>query len=204
MTNNDRKEHWENIYALKQPNEVSWTQQVPETSLQFINSCGLPKDASIIDIGGGDSRLVDFLLSDGYTNITVLDISENALQRARKRLGDKATQVNWIVSDVLEFEPEHNYDIWHDRAAFHFFTDDNEIQKYIQLISRYVNSDLIIGTFSDRGPLKCSGLHIKQYSPESMLQLMSEHFKSVDCITIDHVTPFDTTQNFLFCHYKKK
>lgn len=201
--NTERKEHWEKIYATKQPNEVSWTQIVPQTSLDMIAESGLPKTASIIDIGGGDSNLVDFLLDAGYENITVLDISANALERAKSRLGDRAKLVKWIVSDVLDFKPDTTYDIWHDRAAFHFLTEQAAIEKYLQLLRRHAGSDVIIGTFSDIGPTKCSGLVIEQYNENSLEHLMQPDFSKIPCVTTDHITPFDTKQNFLFCHFKR-
>lgn len=201
--NTERKEHWEKIYATKQPNEVSWTQIVPQTSLDMIAESALPKRASIIDIGGGDSNLVDFLLDAGYENITVLDISANALERAKSRLGDRAKLVKWIVSDVLDFKPDTTYDIWHDRAAFHFLTEQAAIEKYMQLLRNYAGSDVIIGTFSDIGPTKCSGLVIEQYNENSLEHLMQLDFAKIPCVTTDHITPFDTTQNFLFCHFKR-
>ena len=121
------KEHWENVYANKTPSEVSWTQEVPKTSLELIRKIPTDKSLNIIDIGGGDSLLVDFLLAEGYTNITVLDISGLAIERAQKRLGNLSNNVTWIVSDINDFKPNHKYDIWHDRAAFHFLTEDNQI-----------------------------------------------------------------------------
>ena len=127
----DRSYHWNKIYSTKQPSEVSWTQEVPKTSLDFIHSFGLSKTAKIIDIGGGESKLVDCLLDEGYENITVLDISKNALEKAKKRLGDKAQKVNWVISDITEFKPTINYDIWHDRATFHFLTTNEQISKYL-------------------------------------------------------------------------
>ena len=126
-----RKEHWEKVFATKQPNEVSWTQEIPKTSLDFVHTANLDKQANIIDIGGGDSKLVDYLLDEGFENISVLDISEEALTRAKKRLGRKADKVVWIVSDITEFQPTITYDFWHDRAAFHFLTTENEIVKYL-------------------------------------------------------------------------
>lgn len=201
--NTERKEHWEKIYATKQPNEVSWTQVVPQTSLDMIAESGFPKTASIIDIGGGDSNLVDFLLDAGYENITVLDISVNALERAKSRLGERAKLVKWVVSDVLDFKPDTTYDIWHDRAAFHFLTEQASVDKYLQLLRKHAGSDVIIGTFSDAGPTKCSGLVIEQYNENSLERLMQPEFAKIPCITTDHITPFDTTQNFLFCHFKR-
>jgi len=146
------KNHWEKVYETKQPNEVSWTQEVPETSLEFIHSFNLPKTAKIIDVGGGDSKLVDFLLDEGYENITVLDISAKALERAKSRLGDKASQVTWIVSDVTEFQADTTYDIWHDRATFHFLTTTEQINQYLDIANRAIGSYLTIGTFSKNGP----------------------------------------------------
>jgi trans-aconitate methyltransferase len=198
-----RKNHWENVYENKQPNEVSWTQENPKTSLDFIFETNLDKTAKIIDIGGGDSKLVDFLLEEGYENITVLDISEKALERAKKRLGKNAEKVNWIVSDITEFKPETSYDIWHDRATFHFLTTTEQIEKYAELTEKWVSDFLIIGTFSENGPTKCSGLDIKQYSESKLEKQFSERFKKLKCITEDHVTPFETTQNFTFCAFEK-
>jgi hypothetical protein len=199
----DRKKHWDAVYETKQPNEVSWTQENPKTSLDFIRETHLDKTAKIIDIGGGDSKLVDFLLEEGYENITVLDISEKALERAKKRLGKNAEKVNWIVSDITEFEPETDYDIWHDRATFHFLTTTKQVKKYVEIIEKRVASFLIIGTFSDQGPKKCSGLEIKQYSESELENQFSNRFKKLKCITEDHVTPFETTQNFTFCTFEK-
>ena len=148
----ERKEHWENVYESKAPHQVSWTQEVPAISINTINSLLLPKDVKIIDIGGGDSKLVDHLIQNGYTNITILDISAKALERAKKRLGEKANQVTWIVSDITVFNPETTYDVWHDRATFHFLTTQAHIKGYRNLVNEYVNKQLIIGTFSENGP----------------------------------------------------
>lgn len=199
----DRKKHWEAVYESKQPNEVSWTQENPKTSLDFIKQVNLSKTAQIIDIGGGDSKLVDFLLEEGYENITVLDISEKALERAKKRLGKNAEKVSWIVSDITEFKPETDYDIWHDRATFHFLTTQEQVEKYVEIIEKCVSNFLIIGTFSDQGPKKCSGLDIKQYSKSELENQFSNRFKKLKCITEDHETPFETKQNFTFCVFEK-
>ena len=200
-----QKVHWDKIYSTKQPNEVSWTQQLPKTSLDFIHAAQLPKSANIIDIGGGDSRLVDYLLDDEFQNITVLDISEHALDRAKQRLGHKAEKVNWIVSDITEFKPKTSYDFWHDRAAFHFLTTAEQIIQYITTARQAVKEKgfVTIGTFSTAGPQKCSGLEIKQYSEEMLTKELLNGFQKIKCITEDHVTPFQTTQNFLFCSFKK-
>src|ERR1041385_3623138 len=147
--NTERQTHWENVYEKKQPDEVSWTQEKPATSLKLIYELQLRKDAGIIDVGGGDSKLVDYLLDEGYQDITVLDISAKALEKAKNRLQSKAERVNWIVSDVLDFQPEGTYDLWHDRAAFHFLTSPQEIKKYVDIVERAVSRFLVIGTFSD-------------------------------------------------------
>ncbi len=203
---NTSKEHWEKIYSTKQPNEVSWTQDVPVTSLQFIHEFDVPKSAHIIDIGGGDSKLVDFLLDEGYENISVLDISEASLEKAKQRLGDRASKVNWIASDINEFQPNTHYDVWHDRAAFHFLTTDTEISSYLSKARAAVNENgfVTIGTFSENGPKKCSGLDIKQYSESTLTSELYNGFEKLKCITEDHTTPFNTTQNFLFCSFKRK
>lgn len=199
----NRKAHWEKVYTTKQPHEVSWTQDLPSTSLAFIRGFGLPKAASIIDIGGGDSRLVDCLIEEGYENITVLDISENALERARRRLGDKGKNVKWIVADVTDFHPTDSYDIWHDRATFHFLTTPEQIAAYLDTARQAVNHFMAIGTFSENGPQKCSGLDVRQYSEEELQKQLEAGFRKLKCITEDHVTPFHTTQNFLFCSFAR-
>lgn len=205
MENFDRKKHWEEIYQTKQLNEVSWFQPIPETSLDFFKHFDVPTHAKIIDIGGGDSFLVDHLLSIGYQDITVLDISEAAIDRAKQRLGAKAESVKWIIADVATFSPTEKYDFWHDRAAFHFLTDEQEISNYIETAQQHMNSTgiLVIGTFSEQGPKKCSGIEIKQYSEMTMTQQMSPFFEKIKCITVDHKTPFDTIQNFVFCSFRK-
>lgn len=199
----NRKEHWEKIYSTKQPNEVSWFQVYPKTSMEFVKLFDLSKTASIIDIGGGDSHFVDSLLEAGYTNITVLDISSHAIERAKLRLGKKAEQVKWIVSDITEFVPQEKYDLWHDRAAFHFLISEEQADKYVEIAHNGISDKgiLILGTFSESGPKKCSALDIKQYSEKSMSEKFVKYFKRFKCITEDHQTPFNTTQNFLFCSF---
>ena len=197
------KQHWETVYENKTPDQVSWTQEKPEVSLDLIREADVPKTAKIIDIGGGDSKLVDFLLEEGYQNITVLDISVKALERAKKRLGKKASQVQWIVSDITAFQPTEIYDLWHDRAAFHFLTTREDIEKYVSIVDEFVLERLVIGTFSKQGPTKCSGLEISQYDDSGLTKVFENHFEKVKCLTTDHKTPFDTLQNFQFCSFKK-
>lgn len=205
MENFDRKKHWENIYQTKALNEVSWYQPIPETSLEMINKYQIPLNAKIIDIGGGDSFLVDHLLAKGYQDITVLDISEAAIERAKKRVGENAGKVKWIVTDVAKFQPQEQYDFWHDRAAFHFLNEEQEISNYIDAVQKSLNPSgiLLIGTFSEQGPKKCSGIEIKQYSEISLIERFKKNFEKIECMSVDHKTPFDTIQNFIFCTFRK-
>jgi cyclopropane fatty-acyl-phospholipid synthase-like methyltransferase len=200
----DRKKHWKTVYETKNPDQVSWTQETPKTSLEFIHSFGLKKTAKIIDIGGGDSKLVDYLLDEGFENITILDISAKSMEKAKDRLGEKANKVNWIVSDVTEFEPNMTFDFWHDRATFHFLTTTEEIKKYLKTARKSVNGFLTIGTFSKNGPKKCSGLEIKQYNEDELTLELKNGFDKINCVTEDHITPFNTTQNFLFCSFERQ
>lgn len=201
----DRKQHWQNIYQTKQLTDVSWYQPVPETSLNFVQKYCPSKTAKIIDIGGGDSFFAESLLALGYTDITVLDISEKALQRAKERLGNDAGKVKWIVADAANFEPPCNYDFWHDRAAFHFLTDKNDIANYTATAYTALNDNgiMVIGTFSENGPKKCSGIEITQYSQKELADAFSLRFENLECSAIDHRTPFDTIQNFTFCSFRK-
>lgn len=205
MENFDRKKHWENIYQTKELKDVSWFQPTPETSLDFFKQFNVPPTAKVIDIGGGDSFLVDHLLDLGYQDISVLDISAAAIERAKQRLGDKAKNVKWIVADAATFKPTEKYDFWHDRAAFHFLTDEQEISNYLQTAQENINTTgvLVIGTFSELGPTKCSGIEIKQYSETTMTERLKNFFEKIKCITVDHKTPFDIIQNFVFCSFRK-
>ena len=201
-----QKEHWEKVFETKAETEVSWYQKMPKTSLDFISKLNITKEAKIIDIGGGDSYLVDALLEQGYTNITVLDISAKAIERLKNRLGAKANKVTYIVSDILDFNPKETYDLWHDRASFHFQTDAHQIEKYADIVSKAIvnNGHMVIGTFSENGPKKCSGLDITQYSEVKMKSVFENNFDLLDSFTEDHATPFDTIQNFIFCSFKRK
>lgn len=203
MDNQAIQEHWEKVYQSKTPDQVSWTQAIPQSSLDLINSFYIDKTASIIDIGGGDSTLVDCLLELGYSNITVLDISNKALQRAKDRLGDKADKVQWIVSDITQFNPPQSYDIWHDRAVFHFLTSDEDIARYVAIANRFVKHNMVIATFSDNGPKKCSNLPVNQYSADKLQQVFRGAFIPLNSFTQDHTTPFDTVQNFVWCSFEK-
>ncbi len=202
----DKKHHWENVFATKAENEVSWFQPYPKTSMEFLELFQLPLNANIIDIGGGDSHLVDALLEKGYQNIWILDIAATALGKAKQRLGDRAKQIHWLVTDVTEFVPPVQFDFWHDRAAFHFLTDEESINKYVSIAESGIkkNGYLILGTFSDEGPQKCSGLEIKQYNEASMSARFKPAFNRIKCIREEHTTPFNTVQNFLFCSFQRK
>lgn len=206
MTEFDRKRHWENIYATKALEQLGWHQPVPEVSLNFIDDLNLPKEARIIDVGGGDSYLVDNLIDLGYTNLTIVDISEAALEKAKQRLGKKAEVVNWIVEDVIDFEPLIKYDLWHDRATFHFLLDPDEIEHYLVKLSASIKLEgyLVIGTFSESGPTKCSGCDIKQYSAQDLKVHLAPSFDLKECISTDHITPSEIIQNYTFCCFKRQ
>jgi len=199
----ERQIHWDSVYETKQPGEVSWTQEKPRTSLDLIQYLNLDKKAKIIDIGGGDSKLADHLLDEGYEHITVLDISAKALEKAKLRLGKRAEKIKWIVSDITDFEPTTTYDLWHDRATFHFLTNDAEIKKYIDIVHRSVSGFLVIATFSDNGPQKCSGLAVKQYNEDQLVKQFISDFDKLRCFGEDHITPFNTIQNFQFCSFNR-
>lgn len=196
--------HWENIYKNKSPNEVSWTEEIPSTSIKFFKDFNIDKNSPIIDIGGGESKFVDFLLEEGYNNISILDISENALIKVKQRLGIKANKIKWIVSDINTFKPDTKYKIWHDRALFHFLTSKKEINRYIKNVSKYAEN-IIIGTFSKSGPNKCSGLQVTQYDQDSLENCFKKSSLSLlRSEYIDHNTPFNTIQNFIFCSFSSK
>ncbi len=200
----DAKTHWENIYSKKALTEVSWYQKTPQLSLSYLKAFDIPKDAKIIDVGGGDSFFVDHLLDLGYSHVTVLDISEKAIERAKARLGERAHLVDWIVGDASTFNTEVQYDFWHDRAAFHFLKSPEDIDRYKKNVNDYVtkNGIVVIGTFSLNGPLKCSGIEIFQYSEESLAQCFS-FLDKIDSKIHQHTTPFDTVQEFVFCSFRK-
>ena len=200
------KVHWDHIYQNRSEDELSWFQPYPKTSMEFLNLFNLPLTANIIDIGGGNSHFVDVLLDKGYTNIWVLDISEAAIDSAKERLGAKASLITWIVSDVTTFESSVRFDLWHDRAAFHFLKSEDKINKYISVAETLIkkNGYLILGTFSENGPQKCSGLDIQQYNETSMSDQFVVSFERIKCIHEDHITPSSVVQNFLFCSFRKK
>jgi 2-polyprenyl-3-methyl-5-hydroxy-6-metoxy-1,4-benzoquinol methylase len=199
----DNKKYWENIYQKKEIDGVSWYQKVPIESLQLIKKYSISNSDKIIDIGCGKSFLADNLLELNYTDISLVDISSNALKEVKDRLQNKS--LNFIETDILNFNSNDKYDIWHDRAVFHFITNPEGIEKYISLCNKYINNQgiLIIGTFAEDGPLKCSGLEIKRYSVDQISGLFKETFELVESFKILHKTPFDTEQSFLFCVLRK-
>jgi len=206
MAENKMKLHWDNVYYNKNENEVSWYQKIPKTSLDHIKSLNLNLDSKIIDVGAGESRLVDNLLDLGFNNIDVLDISKKSIEKAKNRLGEKSEKINWIVSDINDFVSNNKYDLWHDRAAFHFLKDSSQINNYVELANSSLNSKgkIILGTFSSNGPLKCSGLEISRYNSSSINEIFKKHFILLNHRISIHPTPFDTFQEFLFAVFEKK
>ena len=200
---NNREAHWENIYTRKSPQEVSWTQEKPALSLSWIQSLHLPKDVSIIDVGGGESLLVDNLIDMGYSDLTVLDISQAALNKSQERLGSKAKLVQWIQADIITFQPKKKYTLWHDRAVFHFLTQKEDIATYTKMVSTAVDQYLLMSTFSKEGPLKCSGLPITQYDADTISVNFSAAFKLIQQEKEIHTTPFNSTQAFIYALFKK-
>ncbi len=200
------RDHWQKIYTTKNEDELSWFQRYPTVSMQLVHSLNLDLNSKVIDVGSGDGRFIEALLEKGYREIPGLDISEAAIQRAKTRLAEKSGLVKWIASDILNFEPLSKYDLWHDRATFHFLNNEEEINQYISIAEQAINPNgyLIISTFSEKAPKKCSGLEITQYSESSLAAKLEQGFEKVSCVNEDHVTPGGTVQNFLFCCFKKK
>jgi len=201
-----KKDHWEKIYNSKALDEVSWYQPIPKTSLNFIDSCSLQSNSPIIDVGGGDSFLSDYLLKRDYEDISVLDISSNAIERAKKRQGELSNKIDWIVSDVLDFNAKKKYAVWHDRAVFHFLRDKKDIENYINILSKSLidNGNLVLGAFAEDGPKRCCALDVRRYSFQNFENLLSEYFTIIKTQNVIHKTPFDTEQSFNFIQAIKK
>ena len=199
----ENKLHWENIYQTKKIDGVSWYQETPSESIELIKKFSTTNSDMIIDIGCGKGFLADNLLKLNYENITLVDISKNALKEVKERLNNKS--LNFIETDVLNLKSEQTFDIWHDRAVFHFITEKEGIEKYISLCNEYISNEgkLIIGTFAEDGPLKCSGLEVKRYSINNLKELFKENFEFIEGFKKSHSTPFDTEQSFTFCVFKK-
>jgi 2-polyprenyl-3-methyl-5-hydroxy-6-metoxy-1,4-benzoquinol methylase len=200
-----RKHHWEDVYAKKAENEVSWFQADPATSLEFIRRCGGKGDTPIVDIGGGESRLVDRLLDGGYSDVTVLDLSEHAIAATRKRLGDRAAKVKWIVADVTTWRPERKYRMWHDRAVLHFLTEPDDRRAYLRAMLAAVerNGCIVISTFALDGPERCSGLPVVRYSAETLAAELGPDVRLVETVREDHATPWGTIQRFQFSRFTR-
>ena len=205
MSGVSRKSHWDNVYTTKSETEVSWFQEDPAPSLELIALAGLSKGASIIDVGGGASRLVDILVERNLGPVTVLDVSAAALDAARKRLGSRAADVQWVTADITAWEPTQTYDLWHDRAAFHFLTDPADQSAYVERLKKAVRrgGHVVIGTFALDGPEKCSGLPIVRHDAASLSNILGTDFKLIDARRHDHVTPWGAVQKFQFSTFRR-
>jgi ubiquinone/menaquinone biosynthesis C-methylase UbiE len=202
----ERKSHWESVYESKSDQEVSWFREHLDNSLNMILKTGVEKDAAIIDVGGGSSTLADDLLIEGFIDVTVLDISRAALDRSRERLGSKADQIESVEADITKSDlPEDRYDVWHDRAVFHFLTDEEDRRRYIDLVLRSLKpgAHIIVASFSPNGPQKCSGLDVVRYSPSAISETFGGNFTMLDSMTETHETPFGTSQEFVYCYCRK-
>jgi len=199
----DTKTHWEKVYSTRTPESVSWYRAHLETSLALIERAAPAASASIIDIGAGESTLVDDLLRRGYKTLTVLDVSPTAIDVTKKRLGPAADQVHWLVGDILKIDlPPRAYDLWHDRAVFHFLTDSDERAAYVRQVATAVRpgGHIIVSTFGPEGPTKCSGLDVMRYDADSLHSEFGGRFRLVESSKELHQTPFGTTQQFLYCY----
>ena len=202
----DRSSHWDSVYATKGEAEVSWFQDSPTISLDLIRAAAPDHGAAVIDVGGGASRLVDALLQDGYRDVSVLDLSANALDATRKRIGAAAATVDWIVADATTWQPAKTYDVWHDRAAFHFLTDAGDRAAYVERLRSAVapGGQIIIATFAPDGPEKCSGLPVQRHDSASLLAELGPEFTLVETRRETHHTPWDSTQAFQFSRFQRR
>jgi len=200
----DRKAHWERIYRDKEESDTSWFQPRPETSLALVEATGEPVDAPFIDVGGGTSRLVDHLLERGWKNLCVLDISGTALEKSRQRLGPRADSVQWLEADLLEADLPGPWRIWHDRAVFHFLTDEDARQRYLQQLRRHLapGGHLVIATFGPEGPEACSGLPVRRYSPGQLAEVLGNRFELEETREELHRTPAGKEQSFVYCRFR--
>jgi SAM-dependent methyltransferase len=205
MSDASRQAHWENVYTTKGEKEVSWFQENPAPSLELIALTGLSEDAAIIDIGGGASRLVDDLLARKFRRLTVLDFSGAALAAARERLGDRGTDVKWVIADVTKWEPTETYDLWHDRAAFHFLIDHADQSAYVDRLKKAVKLEgyVIIGTFAPDGPERCSGLPIVRHDAATLAKTLGSDFVLIDTRRHEHATPWGAIQRFQFSTFRR-
>jgi ubiquinone/menaquinone biosynthesis C-methylase UbiE len=202
-----RKSHWEKVYSTKGARQMSWYAPHLELSLQLIEQTGISTAGQIIDVGGGASTLMDDLLEKGYKNISILDISQTAIEVAKTRLGAQAKNVQWIEADVTQVElPQNHFDIWHDRAVFHFLTAVEDRRRYVDRVKASLKSGghFIIATFAQDGPVKCSGLDTVRYSVDTLIAEVGEDFEFVESMSETHSTPFNTEQKFLYSHFRKR
>ena|SRR5258706_391419 len=202
----ENKTHWEHIYQTKESEQVSWYQLHPRLSLRYIQNTGVAKSANIIDVGGGASTLVDHLLENGYQQVTVLDISKEALEIAQQRLGEHSERVIWLEADITQANlPHHQYDIWHDRAVFHFLTNPEDREAYVKAVKDAVKpgGHVIVATFASDGPESCSGLQVARYDPKSLHNEFGADFELLDSTHEEHQTPFGTEQKFIYCYCRK-
>jgi len=201
-----RQSHWQNVYQTKGERDVSWFQEMPTISLDLIRATGVGLDASIIDIGGGGSRLVDALIAEGFHSLSVLDVSEKALATSRERLGPAAANVTWIVADITEWRPSKRYDLWHDRAAFHFLTAPADRAAYAACARTAVGpgGHVIIGTFAPDGPVQCSGLPVIRHDTGSIGEVLGASFRLIESRRHDHLTPGGTVQRFQFSRFQRQ
>ena len=200
---NKQQEHWEKVYQTKQPDSVSWFQEHATRSLEIIRSIGAPSDGKIIDVGGGASTLVDDLLIGGFKHMSVLDLSASALEVARKRLGPLGQNVTWIAGDIRNVDlPAQTYDIWHDRAVFHFLTEPADRMAYVRQVIRAVKpgGHVIVATFAPDGPEKCSGLPVVRYGPDQLHGEFGPAFELLEHTSEEHKTPWGSVQHFVYCH----
>jgi ubiquinone/menaquinone biosynthesis C-methylase UbiE len=202
----ERKTHWEDVYRTTAADELGWNQAHPTMSLSLIESTGVQKTGNFIDVGGGDSTLVDHLLDQGFKQITVLDISSFALERAKARLGDRAHLVTWIESDITDFRSSQKYDVWHDRALFHFLTDGEDREKYLETMNKVVSAQghVIIATFGYEAPSTCSGLPVVRYSPEFLTAAVGKDYEFIESFEELHSTPGGNKQPFIYCRLTRR
>ncbi|MGT2503342.1 class I SAM-dependent methyltransferase [Bradyrhizobium guangxiense] len=202
----DRSSHWDSVYATKGEAEVSWFQDSPTISLDLIRAAAPDHGAAVIDVGGGASRLVDALLQDGYRDVSVLDLSANALDAARKRIGAAAATVDWIVADATTWQPAKTYDVWHDRAAFHFLTDAGDRAAYVERLRSAIapGGQIIIATFAPDGPEKCSGLPVQRHDSASLLAELGPEFTLIETRRETHRTPWHSAQAFQFSRFQRR
>lgn len=205
MTAFDRQAHWSHVYTSKDEQAVSWFEAVPQVSLDLIHANGIASDAAIIDIGGGASRLVDALLDQGFSDLTVLDVSAEALEKSKARLGAHGDTVQWIAADVTTWQPTRLYDVWHDRAALHFLTAPEERAAYVERLMRAVKpgSHVIIATFAPDGPERCSGLPVVRHDAASLSALLGPSFELIESRRHDHTTPAGVVQRFQFSRFRR-